>query len=58
MTLYTTVPTIRPLYHWQDLVKTEEGYNKVFKSGMAYVWFPNWPTMQEFKEYLKNKEKQ
>lgn len=52
------VPTNRPKPDWRDYVKTEEDYDLIMSSGMAYVYFPNIPNFIEFKEYLKSKEKE
>lgn len=56
MTLIAHVPTERGKLGWQDVVKTQEDYWLAIRSGMAWVWWENFPTPEEFEEYL-NKEK-
>jgi hypothetical protein len=56
--IHAVVPTKRGKLKWQDIVKTKEDYTKVFKSGMAYVWWSDFPSVKEFDEYLNNKEKE
>lgn len=57
MTLIAHVPTERGKLTWQEIVKTKEDYRLAFSSGMAYVWWEDFPSIEEFEEYL-NKEKQ
>lgn len=57
MTLIAHVPTERGKLVWQDIIKTEEDYDTIMASGLAYVYFPDIPNWVEFKQYLKDKEK-
>lgn len=52
------VPTERGKIKWEDIIKSEEDYDNLVASGMAYVYFPDIPTLDRFKEYLNNKEKE
>lgn len=52
-----SVPTDRPKLKWQDVILTDEDYDTVMASGLAYVYFPDIPNWVEFKQYLKDKEK-
>lgn len=56
MTLIATVPTKRVKMQWQDLVKTEMDYKSIVATGLEYVLFDSFPSEEEFKEYLNNKE--
>lgn len=51
-----TVPTQRPRLDWKDVIKSKEDYDKVAKTGMMYVYFPD-ISWKEVEEYL-NKEKE
>lgn len=50
------VPTDRPKLNWKDVIKTDEDYDTIMASGLAYVYFPDIPNWVEFKQYLKEKE--
>lgn len=50
------VPTNRPKLKWEDIIKTDEDYDTIMSSGLAYVYFPDIPNWVEFKQYLKDKE--
>lgn len=52
-----SVPTDRPKLKWQDVILTDEDYDTIMASGLAYVYFPDIPNWVEFKQYLKDKEK-
>jgi len=55
--IIATVSTERGKLKWQDIVKTKEDYKLAFNSGMAYVWWEDFPSVKEFEEYLnKGKE--
>lgn len=54
--IHASTQQARPKANWKDYVFNKEDYSKVVSSGMAWVVFPDWPTPQEFEEYL-NKEK-
>lgn len=56
--LHCTVESSRPKARWEDYIKTEEDYDLIMSSGMAYVYFPTIPNWIEFKEYLNSKEKE
>lgn len=56
MTLIATVPTKRVKMQWKDLVKTEMDYKSIVATGLGYVLFSSFPSEEEFKEYLNNKE--
>ena len=56
--IHAHVPTQRPKLVWQDIIKTDEDYDTIMSSGLAYVYFPDIPNWVEFKQYLKDKEKQ
>jgi hypothetical protein len=58
MTLIVTVPTERVKMKWQDMISTLEAYKGIVSTGMAYVLFDSFPSEEEFKEYLLNKEKE
>lgn len=53
--IHASTQTDRPKANWKDYVFTKEDYSKVVASGMAWVVFPDWPTPQEFDEYLKER---
>lgn len=53
--IHASTQQARPKPSWKDYVFTKEDYSKVVASGMAWVVFPDWPTPQEFDEYLKEK---
>lgn len=53
--IHAHVPTARPRLSWKDYVQTKDDYSKVVASGMCWVIFPDWPTPEEFDEYLKEK---
>lgn len=55
--IHAHVPTNRPKLVWQDIIKSEEDYTNLAKSGMMYVYFPDIPKWEEIEEYL-NKEKE
>lgn len=52
-----TVPTERGKLTWQDVIKTKEDYQTMYKTGLLWVYFPDIGTWKECEEYL-NKEKQ
>lgn len=54
--IHASTQSTRPKADWKDYVFTKEDYSKVVASGMAWVVFADWPTPQEFDEYLKEKE--
>jgi hypothetical protein len=56
MTLYATVPTNRPRLTWQDHIGSVKSYKAILSTGMAFTLFSDFPTEEEFKEYLKSKE--
>lgn len=56
MTIHATVPTERVKMKWQDLVHTEMDYKSIIATGLEYVLFDSFPSEDEFKEYLKEKE--
>lgn len=56
MTIIAHVPTERGKLTWQDIVKNNDDYLLAVKSGMAWVWWDNFPTPEEFEEHLKEKE--
>jgi hypothetical protein len=51
-----TVPTQRPKLAWQDIIKSKEDYETIYKTGLLWVYFPNIGTWKECEEEL-NKEK-
>lgn len=54
--IHASTQTARPKMRWQDLVKTEMDYKSVIATGLEFVLFDEWPTPQEFDEYLKERE--
>lgn len=56
--IHAHVPTQRPKLVWQDIIKSKEDYDTIMSSGLAYVYFPDIPNWVEFKQYLKDKEKE
>ncbi len=54
--IYASTQQARPKMKWQDLVHTEMDYKSVVATGLEYVLFDEWPSKEEFKEYLKEKE--
>lgn len=54
--IHATVPTKRVKMQWQDLVKTEMDYKSIVATGLENVLFDSFPSKEEFKEYLKEKE--
>ena len=56
--IHAHVPTDRPKLKWEDVIKTDEDYDTIMSSGLAYVYFPDIPNWIEFKQYLKDKEKE
>lgn len=54
--IHASTGTQRPKANWKDYVFTKEDYSKVVASGLCWVVFPDFPTPQEFEEYLKEKE--
>lgn len=55
MTLIAHVPTERGKLVWQDVIKTKEDYQTMYKTGLLWVYFPD-ITWKECEEEL-NKEK-
>lgn len=53
--IYAHVPTQRVKMKWQDLVKTEMDYKSIVATGLGHVLFDSFPSEEEFKEYLKEK---
>lgn len=53
--IHASTQSTRPKANWKDYVFTKEDYSKVVASGMCCVVFPDWPTPQEFDEYLKER---
>ena len=56
--IHAYVPTDRPKLKWEDVIKTDEDYDTIMSSGLACVYFPDIPNWVEFKQYLKDKEKE
>lgn len=57
MTLIAHVPTERGKLSWQDVIKSKEDYQTMYKTGLLWVYFPDIGTWKECEEEL-NKEKQ
>lgn len=56
--IHASTQQARPKLKWEDVIKTDEDYDTIMASGLAYVYFPDIPNWVEFKQYLKDKEKQ
>lgn len=54
--IHASTQQARPKMQWQDLVKTEMDYKSIVATGLEYVLFDSFPSEEEFKEYLKEKE--
>lgn len=54
--IHASTQTARPKMQWKDLVKTEMDYKSVVATGLGHVLFDSFPSEEEFKEYLKEKE--
>lgn len=46
----------RPKLSWKEVLNSREDYKKAEDTGMAHVWWKDFPTPQEFDEYLKENE--
>ena len=56
--IHASTQTARPKMLWTDLVKTEMDYKSVVATGLEWVLFDEWPSEEEFQEYLNSKEKE
>jgi hypothetical protein len=54
--IHASTQSARPKMKWQDLVKTEMDYKSVVATGLGHVLFDSFPSEEEFKQYLKEKE--
>ena len=54
--IHASTQQARPKMKWQDLVKTEMDYKSVVATGLGHVLFDSFPSEEEFKQYLKDKE--
>lgn len=54
--IHASTQSARPKMKWQDLVKTEMDYKSVIATGLGHVLFDSFPSEEEFKQYLKEKE--
>lgn len=52
-----TVPTERGKLKWQDVIKSKEDYQTMYKTGLLWVYFPDIGTWKECEEEL-TKEKE
>lgn len=48
------VPTDNPKSNWKDIIKNEQDYQNVLKSGMFWVWFDGYE--KEIEEFLKGEK--
>lgn len=55
--IHASTQTARPKLHWAELVKTEVDYKSIVATGLGHVLFDSFPSEEEFKQYLKDKEK-
>ena len=53
--IHASTQTARPKMSWTELVKTEMDYKSIVATGLEYVLFDEWPSEEEFQEYLKEK---
>lgn len=54
--IHASTQTARPKLHWTEVVKTEMDYKSIVATGLGHVLFDSFPSEEEFKQYLKEKE--
>lgn len=54
--IHASTQTARPKLHWTEVVKTEVDYKSIVATGLGHVLFDSFPSEEEFKQYLKEKD--
>lgn len=55
--IHASTGTSRPKMKWEDIVKTEMDYLSIVATGLEHVLFDEFPSKEEFYQYLSEKEK-
>lgn len=55
--IHATIGSTRPKMCWKDIIKTEMDYLSIIATGLQYTLFDEFPSREEWDEYLKGKEK-